>query len=108
MNGGFVHAAVPSGGRYLVIGFAGGEIPKIPLNLPLLKGSSIMGVFSGGFNRNFPEKARALQLELTGLVASGKLKPYISASYPLEKIAQALNDLMTRKVQGKIVIVTGQ
>lgn len=95
------------GGRYLVIGFAAGEIPKIPLNLPLLKGSALVGVWWGGFNKNEPQKARALSEELLQLVATGKLKPYISATYPLAQTGQALRDLMTRKVQGKIVVVTG-
>lgn len=93
------------GGRYLVVGFAAGEIPKVALNLPLLKGSAIVGVWWGGFNKNEPDKARKLSEELLQMVASGRIKPYISATYPLEKTGEALRDLMTRKVQGKIVVV---
>lgn len=92
------------GGRYLVIGFAAGEIPKIPLNLPLLKGASIVGVWVGAFSKNYPEKAQRMIQELTDLIAAGKLKPYISATYPLERTADALRDIMSRKVQGKVVV----
>lgn len=92
------------GGRYLVLGFAAGEIPKIALNLPLLKGSSIVGVWAGGLKRNNPKRAQAVAQEVLELVAAGKLKPYISATYPLERTADALKDLMNRKVQGKIVV----
>jgi NADPH2:quinone reductase len=94
------------GGRYLVIGFAGGEIPKIPLNLPLLKGFSIVGVFWGNFTRKEPQKNEANVRELLGWIAGGKLKPLVSAAYPLAQAAQALNDVMERKVKGKVVLVT--
>ncbi|TSA11457.1 MAG: NADPH:quinone oxidoreductase family protein [Betaproteobacteria bacterium] len=95
------------GGRYLVIGFAGGEIPKIALNLPLLKGFSIVGVFWGSFTRKEPQKNEANVGELLGWIASGKLKPLVSASYPLEQAARALNDVMQRKVTGKVVLIPG-
>jgi NADPH2:quinone reductase len=95
------------GGRYLVIGFAGGEIPKIPLNLPLLKGFSIVGVFWGNFTRKEPQKNEANVRELLGWIAGGKLKPLVSAAYPLEQAARALKDVMERKVKGKVVLVTG-
>ncbi len=94
------------GGRYLVIGFAGGEIPKIPLNLPLLKGFSIVGVFWGNFTRKEPQKNEANVRELLGWIADGKLKPLVSAAYPLEQAARALKDVMERKVKGKVVLVT--
>jgi NADPH:quinone reductase len=93
------------GGRYLVIGFAGGEIPKIPLNLPLLKGFSIVGVFWGNFTRKEPKKNEANVRELLGWIASGKLKPLVSAAYPLAQAARALKDVMERKVKGKVVLV---
>lgn len=93
------------GGRYLVIGFAGGEIPKIPLNLPLLKGFAIVGVFWGNFTRKEPKKNEANVRELLGWIASGKLKPLVSAAYPLAQAAQALNDVMQRRVKGKVVLV---
>jgi NADPH2:quinone reductase len=95
------------GGRYLVIGFAGGEIPKIPLNLPLLKGFSIVGVFWGNFTRKEPQKHAANVRELLGWIADGKLKPLVSAAYPLEQAGRALEDMMQRKVQGKVVLVAG-
>ena len=95
------------GGRYLVLGFAAGEIPKVALNLPLLKGSSIVGVWIGGLKRNDPKHAQRIADEILDLVAAGKVKPYISATYPIERTADALNDLMARKVQGKIVITMG-
>jgi len=95
------------GGRYLVIGFAGGEIPKIPLNLPLLKGFSIVGVFWGNFTRKEPQNNAANVRELLGWIAGGKLKPLVSAAYPLEQAARALNDVLERKVKGKVVLIPG-
>ena len=95
------------GGRYLVIGFADGTIPSLPLNLPLLKGASIMGVFWGEFvARQLPDFIRDLT-EMFALVSQGKLRPHISARYPLEQGAQALQDLLDRKVTGKVIITNG-
>ncbi len=96
------------GGRYLVIGFAAGEIPKIPLNLVLLKGCALVGVFWGDFARREPEKGYRNTEELIRLVAEGKLKPLISATYPLERTGEALADLLTRKVQGKVVVTVSR
>ncbi|WP_337041804.1 zinc-binding dehydrogenase [Emticicia sp. 17c] len=92
-------------GRYLVVGFAAGEIPKIPLNLALLKGCSIVGVFWGQFAEK--ESAKNMQniQELAGYFMKGKLRPHIHQLYPLEKASEALNDLMNRKVIGKAVVV---
>jgi NADPH2:quinone reductase len=91
-------------GRYLVIGFAAGDIPALPWNLPLLKGASIVGVFWGEFARREPAaNMRGLQ-ELVGWISSGKIRPLISRSYPLEQAAQALQDLGERRVLGKVVI----
>lgn len=95
------------GGRYLVVGFAAGEIPKVALNLPLLKGGAIVGVWWGGLIKNDPEQARRLTQELADMIAAGRIKPLISATYPLERTGGALADLMARKVTGKIVVVTG-
>ncbi len=95
------------GGRFLVIGFTSGDIPRIPLNLPLLKGCSIVGVFWGAFSGRDPRRSQEHLQELLTWFAEGKLKPHISASYPLEQAAQALNDVMERKVMGKVVLVTG-
>lgn len=92
-------------GRYLVIGFAGGEIPKIPLNLPLLKGCSIVGVFWGDFLRREPANGQRDVQELVALYRAGKIKPLVSARYSLEQTAKALQALMERKVEGKVVVV---
>src|SRR5438093_311284 len=91
-------------GRYLVAGFASGEIPKIPLNLTLLKGCSIVGVFWGAFMRKEPGTAFKNQAQLMAWLTSGKLKPLISAVYPLAQAPRALNDLIERKAKGKVVI----
>jgi len=93
-------------GRYLVVGFTSGEIPRIPLNLTLLKGCSIVGVFWGEFARRERDLNAANLKELTAWLRAKKIKPLVSASYPLERAADALNDMMNRKVQGKIVLTT--
>jgi NADPH2:quinone reductase len=94
-------------GRYLVVGFAAGSIPNVPLNLPLLKGASIVGVFWGAFvGRQPADNARNLA-ELGRLWRDGKVHPLVSRTYPLEEAAQALTDMANRKVTGKIVLVTG-
>ncbi|MFZ6861237.1 NADPH:quinone oxidoreductase family protein [Undibacterium sp. Ji67W] len=91
-------------GRYLVVGFANGEIPKLPLNLMLLKGASLIGVFWGEFAKREPKNNLAAMRELMQWLNQGKIKPHISARYALNETAQALNDLAARKVTGKIVI----
>ncbi len=91
-------------GRYLVVGFAAGEIPKIPLNLYLLKGASAMGVFWGSFVARDPLRNRANLDELAAWFHQGKLKPTVTNRYPLEKAADALQDLLDRKIMGKAVI----
>jgi NADPH:quinone reductase len=92
-------------GRFLVIGFAAGPIPKIPLNLVLLKGAQIVGVFWGSFTAREPERHQANIRELMQWYTEGKLKPRISATYPFERVAQALGDLAARRVKGKVVLV---
>lgn len=92
------------GGRYLVIGFAGGEIPKLPLNLPLLKGSSLVGVFWGEFARREPKANAENMSRLIGWIAEGKVRPLVSAHYPLERGSEALRALLERQVTGKVVI----
>jgi NADPH2:quinone reductase len=92
-------------GRYLVIGFAAGDIPKIPLNLPLLKGASIVGVFWGDFVKREPKANLAAMRQMMGWMAEGKLKPRVSARYSLEQVPQALKALESRQVTGKVVIV---
>jgi NADPH2:quinone reductase len=91
-------------GRYLVIGFANGEIPKLPLNLPLLKGASIVGVFWGEFARREPKANLGAMIQLMGWMAEGKIKPHISGRYALADTPRALNDMAARKVTGKVVI----
>ncbi|NRR33721.1 NADPH:quinone oxidoreductase family protein [Oxalobacteraceae bacterium] len=91
-------------GRYLVVGFANGEIPKLPLNLTLLKGASIVGVFWGEYAKREPKANMAGMQQLMGWLAEGKIKPHISGRYALADTAQALQDMAARKVTGKIVI----
>jgi len=91
-------------GRYLVIGFAAGQIPKIPLNLALLKGCSIVGVFWGRFTKEEPDAHLQNTMELMQLYNEGKIKPHIDKIYPLEETAKALEAMMNREVRGKVVI----
>ncbi|HUU72243.1 MAG TPA: NADPH:quinone oxidoreductase family protein [Burkholderiales bacterium] len=93
-------------GRFLVVGFAAGDIPKVPLNLALLKGCAIVGVFWGSFTRKEPEANQRNNEELMQFFAEGKVKPHIHATYPLEQAAQALNDVMYKRVSGKVVLTT--
>jgi len=93
-------------GRYLVVGFASGPIPHIPLNLVLLKGCQIVGVFWGAWSARNPSNNKANIEQVLDWCLSGKIKPYVSATYSLEKAHQALNDMAARKVKGKIVVVT--
>lgn len=91
-------------GRYLVVGFANGEIPKLPLNLTLLKGASLVGVFWGDFAKREPQRNHAAFEQMTGWIGTGKLKPYVSAHYSLDDTARALRDMAERRVIGKVVI----
>jgi NADPH2:quinone reductase len=90
-------------GRYLVIGFAGG-IPRVPLNLPLLKGCSIVGAFLGGFMQAEPDAARANQAQLLKWLGEGKIKPHVSAKYPLDRGIEALREVQERRARGKVLI----
>ncbi|OIN57932.1 NADPH:quinone oxidoreductase family protein [Arsenicibacter rosenii] len=92
-------------GRYLVVGFAAGKIPDLPMNLPLLKGCSVVGVFWGAFAERQPKESTRNLAEIIGFWQSGKIKPHIQATYPLDQAAQALMDMQARKVMGKILIV---
>ncbi|MGI9438287.1 MAG: NADPH:quinone oxidoreductase family protein [Parvibaculales bacterium] len=94
-------------GRYLVIGFAAGEIPKIPLNLALLKSCQIVGVFWGAFTAREPAANQANLQELMEMYKSGQIRPHISDSYPLEQAADALNKMANRQVKGKVILTTG-
>lgn len=94
-------------GRYLVVGFAGGQIPRLPLNLALLKSADVRGVFWGGWIAKNPEKHRANTEEYLQMFAEGKIKPRISASYPLEDFVKAYDDLANRRAIGKVVLTMG-
>ncbi|MHB1486973.1 MAG: NADPH:quinone oxidoreductase family protein [Acidimicrobiales bacterium] len=91
-------------GRFLVIGFAAGEIPRVPLNLPLLRGCSVVGVFWGSFVQREPERHGRNVAELAQWWRSGELKPHVSGTYPLERASEALLELAERRVVGKVVV----
>jgi NADPH2:quinone reductase len=91
-------------GRFLVIGFAAGDIPKVPLNLPLLKSCSIVGVFWGAFNARDPKHARANIDRLVEWWRSGRVRPHVSSVYPLERAGEALRELADRRAEGKVVV----
>ncbi|MFC3879946.1 NADPH:quinone oxidoreductase family protein [Algoriphagus namhaensis] len=92
-------------GRYLIVGFANGEIPKIPMNLPLLKGCSIQGVFWGQFSKLEPKQSFENIGQLVKWILQGKIKQHISRRYSLEDSSEALKDLEQRRMLGKGVVV---
>ena len=92
------------GGRILIIGFASGSIPNIPANMPLLKGSSIVGVFWGTFAEREPTANLENMQHLLAWFEDGKLKPCVSRTYPLEDAALAMNALIERRASGKLVL----
>ena len=92
-------------GRFLVVGFAAGDLPRIPLNLVLLKGCEIVGVFWGAFTVREAAHHQANLRELMSWYGEGKLAPRISAVYPFARVAEALNDIAERRVIGKVVVV---
>jgi NADPH2:quinone reductase len=96
--------AIAWNGRLLVVGFASGRIPEFPVNLALLKGASVVGVFWGSFAQRQPQDNAANFQQLFGWFAEGKLKPLVSQVYPLSQAAQAINDLGQRKAVGKVVV----
>ena len=91
-------------GRFLVVGFAAGEIPKLPLNLVLLKSCDIRGVFWGSWTEREPDEHRANMADLVRWCAEDKLSAHVHATYPLQDAARALNDIAARKVMGKAVL----
>ncbi len=91
-------------GRFLVVGFAAGDIPKMPLNLPLLKGASVVGVFWGAFAMKHPKANMENTMTLMKWHAEGKLKPHIHAIYDLADTAKALEEMTNRKVKGKLIV----
>ena len=94
-------------GRHLVIGFAAGDIPKLPLNLALLKGASVVGVFWGDYTRREPKSFAESARQLARWYKEGRLKPHVSATFPLAKAADAMNLLASRKAKGKVVVTIG-
>ena len=110
VGGAYSEAALRSSSwraRLLVIGFAGGDIPKIPLNLPLLMERSVVGVYWGEWTRRSPAELAPAVHELAAWFRAGKLKPHVSATYPLERAAEAIRLLAERKAKGKVVITVG-
>jgi NADPH2:quinone reductase len=91
-------------GRHLVVGFANGDIPKIPINLTLLKGASIVGVFWGAFAQKEPKESLKNIQQLLTWFAKGEVQPHIDKTYALKEAPKALEEMMQRKVKGKIVI----
>ena len=91
-------------GRFLVIGFAAGDIPKVPLNLALLKGCSIVGVFWGRFTGEEPEVNLANIHELWELFEAGKLKPVVTDCYPAEQFREAFASMAERRARGKVIL----
>ena len=91
-------------GKYLVVGFAAGEIPKIPLNLALLKGCEIVGVFWGAWVAKNPQKHQESVAELLQMYAAGKIKPHVSETFPLADASKAIAHLASRKAMGKVVV----
>ena len=91
-------------GRFLVVGFAAGEIPKLPLNLALLKGCAVVGVFWGAFAQREPERFAAEVGELVAMWKNGELHQHVSASYPLERAGEAIRHLADRRAEGRVVV----
>ena len=92
-------------GRYLVIGFASGNIPALPLNLPLLKGASVVGVFWGSFAKHEPQASAAMMQTLAQWYGQGKIKPVIDRSMPMAELKAAFAHMGSRGVMGKLVLV---
>jgi len=107
VGGPFTEAALRScawRGRHLVIGFASGEIPRVPANLTLLKGCSLVGVFWGRYIKSEPAAWASDLKTLFGWLREGRLRPHVARRYPLERGAEALAALLARKALGKLVI----
>lgn len=92
-------------GRYLVVGFASGPIPSLPLNLTLLKGASIMGVFWGDFARREPQANAQMMQTLAGMYLKGQIKPQIDQTLPMQELPKAFAVMGSRSVKGKLVLV---
>lgn len=92
------------GGRMMPIGFTSGQIPSVPMNLPLLKNYSIVGVFAGAWSEKFPEQAARVNDILVQLLADGKIRPHIDRVLVLEQVREAMCAVANRTVQGRIVL----
>jgi len=92
------------GGRLMPIGFTSGQVPSVPMNLPLLKNYSIVGVFVGAWLEKFPERAARMNETLAQLLAEGKIRPHIDRVLPLEQVKEAMRAVANRTVQGRIVL----
>jgi len=94
------------GGRMMPIGFTSGRIPSVPMNLPLLKNYSIVGVFAGAWMEKFPEQAARMNDTLARWLAEGRIRPHIDRVLPLEQAGEAMLAVASRTVQGRIVLTT--
>jgi NADPH:quinone reductase len=97
--------AMSWGSRFVVVGFASGEIARIPLNLVLLKGVSVLGFDQRSFAANRPDLRQRDEAELLALLAAGRLRPRVTASFPLDRVAEALKTVADRRVLGKTVVM---
>ena len=91
-------------GRHLVIGFASGPIPKLPLNLPLLKGAAAVGVFWGSWTKREPEAHKQNMVELFELFTEGAIQPHVSSTYPLGQFLDAFGEVSGRRAIGKVIL----
>ena len=91
-------------GRYLVVGFAAGQIPKLPINLSLLKGASLVGVFWGSFTGREPDLNTKNLNEINQMLKDGEIKPLVSKTFPMERAVEAINLIGNRGVIGKVVL----
>jgi NADPH2:quinone reductase len=91
-------------GRLLVVGFTSGRIPSIHVNIPLIKGFSVMGMRAGEYGRKFPEKGRQNIAALDAMLAEGKLRPHVCARFPLDRAVDAMRMLQDRKAIGKVIV----
>jgi NADPH:quinone reductase len=97
--------ALGDGGRYLVVGFASGSIPTIPLNQVLLRNRSVLGIDWGIWSMHHAEEQLALVHDLLAMVSNGALDPVQPSTYPLEEVAVALDHLLARRVVGKVALI---
>jgi NADPH2:quinone reductase len=95
------------GGRMLPIGFASGDIPSVPMNLPLLKNYSIVGVFWGAWAERYRDASIAADEQIFAWIAQGKLKPHVGAVFPLEQFRKAMETVLERTAQGRVVLKVG-